>query len=56
VLGRITIDDIRPATPTRQFPPKAVVGEQVTVSADVYRDGHDLLAARVRWRRAGKSK
>jgi starch synthase (maltosyl-transferring) len=55
VLGRITIDDIRPATPTRQFPPKAVVGEQVTVSADIYRDGHDLLAARVRWRRVGKS-
>ena len=56
MLGRITIDDIRPATPTRQFPPKAVVGEQVPVSADIYRDGHDLLAARVRWRRVGKSK
>ncbi|HEX6421148.1 MAG TPA: alpha-1,4-glucan--maltose-1-phosphate maltosyltransferase [Acidimicrobiales bacterium] len=56
MLGRITIDDIRPATPTRRFPPKAVVGEDVTVSADIYRDGHDLIAARVRWRRAGRAK
>jgi starch synthase (maltosyl-transferring) len=54
VLGRIVIDDIRPATPSRQFPAKAVVGETVTVSATVFKDGHDLLAGRVRWRRAGK--
>ncbi len=26
------------------------------MSADIFRDGHDLLAARVRWRRAGKSR
>jgi starch synthase (maltosyl-transferring) len=56
VLGRITIDDVRPTTPSGEFPPKAVVGEQVAVSADIFRDGHDLLAARVRWRRVGKTK
>jgi starch synthase (maltosyl-transferring) len=55
VLGRITIDSIRPATPSREFPAKAVVGERVTVSADVFRDGHDLLGARVRWRRVGQN-
>ncbi|MGH9250464.1 MAG: maltotransferase domain-containing protein, partial [Acidimicrobiales bacterium] len=54
MLGRITIDSIRPATPSRQFPTKAIVGERVTVSADIFRDGHDLLAARVRWRRVGQ--
>ena len=47
-LGRVVIDDIRPSTP-RGFPAKAVVGEAVRVSADVYKDGHDVLAARVRW-------
>jgi starch synthase (maltosyl-transferring) len=56
VLGRITIDDVRPATPSGAHPAKAVVGERVTVSADIFADGHDLLAARVRWRRAGRAK
>jgi starch synthase (maltosyl-transferring) len=50
VLPRITIDDIRPRTPTGAFPAKAAVDERVTVSATIWRDGHDLLAARVRWR------
>ncbi|HEX6238202.1 MAG TPA: alpha-1,4-glucan--maltose-1-phosphate maltosyltransferase [Acidimicrobiales bacterium] len=53
MLGRITIDAIRPATPTRAFPAKAVVGEPLPVSADIFRDGHDLIAARIRWRRVG---
>jgi starch synthase (maltosyl-transferring) len=56
VLGRITIDAIRPTTPSGVFPAKAVVGEQIAVSADIFKDGHDVLAARVRWRRAGKAK
>jgi starch synthase (maltosyl-transferring) len=54
VLGRITIDSLSPATPSRTFPTKAVVGERVTVSADIFRDGHDLLGARVRWRHVGR--
>jgi starch synthase (maltosyl-transferring) len=56
VLGRITIDAVRPATPSGEFPTKAVVDEQFTVSADIFRDGHDLLRARVRWRCVGKGK
>jgi starch synthase (maltosyl-transferring) len=54
VLGRITIDSLGPATPSRTFPTKAIVGERVTVSADIFRDGHDLLGARVRWRQVGR--
>jgi starch synthase (maltosyl-transferring) len=54
VIGRIVIDDIRPRTPTGAYPAKAVVGERVTVSADLFRDGHDILAARVCWRPARK--
>jgi starch synthase (maltosyl-transferring) len=54
VLGRITIDSLSPATPSRRFPTKAIVGERVTVSADIFRDGHDLLGARVRWRHVGR--
>jgi starch synthase (maltosyl-transferring) len=47
VIGRIVIDDIRPRTPTGRYPAKAVVGERVTVSAAIFKDGHDILAARV---------
>ncbi|HWC38110.1 MAG TPA: maltotransferase domain-containing protein, partial [Acidimicrobiales bacterium] len=50
MIGRIVIDDIRPRTPTRAYPAKAVVGEAVRVTADIFRDGHDILAARVCWR------
>jgi starch synthase (maltosyl-transferring) len=50
MTGWIVIDDARPRTPTGRYPAKAVVGESVRVSADIFKDGHDLLAARVRWR------
>src|SRR5439155_24483293 len=46
-------DNVRPRTTTGEYPAKAVTGLPVTVSADVFRDGHDRLSARVRWRRAG---
>ncbi|MDP9075312.1 MAG: DUF3416 domain-containing protein, partial [Actinomycetota bacterium] len=48
MTGRIVIDDIRPRTPTRQYPAKASVGEKVVVSAVIFKDGHDILAAQVR--------
>jgi starch synthase (maltosyl-transferring) len=48
-LPRIVIDEVRPRTPTGAYPAKVVVGEAVRVSADIFKDGHDILAARVRW-------
>ena len=47
MLGRIVIDDVHPRTPGG-FPAKVAAGEVVPVSADVFKDGHDILAARVR--------
>jgi starch synthase (maltosyl-transferring) len=41
------IDDIRPRTPTGRYPAKAVVGEKVAVTAAIFKDGHDILAARL---------
>jgi starch synthase (maltosyl-transferring) len=49
VIGRIVIDEIRPRTPTGDYPAKAVVGEKVVVSAAIFKDGHDVLAAQVRF-------
>jgi starch synthase (maltosyl-transferring) len=53
--GRVVVENVRPSTPSG-YPAKAVVGEAVRVSADVFKDGHDHLAARVRWRPAGSDK
>jgi starch synthase (maltosyl-transferring) len=47
VTGRLVIDDIRPRTPDAGFPAKAVVAEAVVVRAVIFREGHDVLAARV---------
>ena len=52
MLVRLIIDDVRPRTPTGR-PAKATVGERVPVSCDVFRDGHDVVAARVAWRPVG---
>jgi len=45
VIGRIVIEDLRPRTPTGRYPAKAVVGERVPISAAIFKDGHDILAA-----------
>ncbi|HSS09018.1 MAG TPA: maltotransferase domain-containing protein, partial [Acidimicrobiales bacterium] len=47
MTGRIVIEDIRPRTPSGRYPAKAVLGERMPVSAAIFRDGHDILAARV---------
>jgi starch synthase (maltosyl-transferring) len=49
-MGKIVIDEVRPSTPSGWFPPKVGEGESFVVSADVFKDGHDLLAGRVRTR------
>jgi starch synthase (maltosyl-transferring) len=56
MLGRIVIDELRPRTPSGDFPAKAAVGEAVVVSGDIFADGHDILAARLRTRRKGTRK
>ncbi|MDQ6839324.1 MAG: DUF3416 domain-containing protein [Actinomycetota bacterium] len=43
----MVINDVRPATPEAGYPAKAVVGEVVPVRAVIFKDGHDILAARV---------
>jgi starch synthase (maltosyl-transferring) len=55
VTNRIVIEGIRPSTPSG-YPAKAVVGRPVRITGDVFRDGHDILAARVRWRRHNGAK
>jgi starch synthase (maltosyl-transferring) len=55
VTGRIVIDDIRPRTSEPGFAAKAVVGEAVPVQAVIFKEGHDVLAARVQLYVEGRS-
>lgn len=45
MTGRIGIDDVVPDIEGGRFPAKAVVGETFPVSATVWREGHDAVAA-----------
>ncbi|HEX7661540.1 MAG TPA: maltotransferase domain-containing protein [Pseudonocardiaceae bacterium] len=48
--GRLAIEDVTPTVGNGRYPSKAVVGEQFPVSATVWREGHDAVAATVAWR------
>jgi starch synthase (maltosyl-transferring) len=50
---RIGIERITPSIDDGRFPAKRVVGEAVTVEADILCDGHDQLGVALRWRRTG---
>jgi starch synthase (maltosyl-transferring) len=47
---RIFIEDVYPAVDAGRFPVKRIVGEPMEVWADVFRDGHAVLAAELLWR------
>ncbi|MFC7552174.1 maltotransferase domain-containing protein [Pseudoroseomonas wenyumeiae] len=50
--ARIAIENIQPSVDEGRFPVKRAVGQAVTVTADVFTDGHTKLAARLLWRPA----
>jgi starch synthase (maltosyl-transferring) len=52
-LPRISIEAIQPQCDGGRFAVRRVVGERVTVEADVWMDGHDTLAVALCWRVAG---
>ena len=47
MIGRIPVLDVSPVVQSGALPAKAVVGEIVTISATVFREGHDAVAADV---------
>ncbi|MFF1462424.1 alpha-1,4-glucan--maltose-1-phosphate maltosyltransferase [Streptomyces sp. NPDC058330] len=47
MIGRIPVLDVRPLVDCGRRPAKAVVGETFQVSATVFREGHDAVAADV---------
>ncbi len=47
---RIHIEDVYPLVDAGRFPVKRIIGEPVEVWADIFRDGHAVLAAELLWR------
>lgn len=52
---RVVIESITPAVDGGRFAAKRVLGDIVTVQADCFADGHDVVAARLEWRRRGEA-
>ncbi len=50
---RVVITNVQPEVEAGRLPAKASLGEDVIVEADIFADGHDLLSARLLYRRAG---
>jgi starch synthase (maltosyl-transferring) len=48
----LLIEAVSPAVDGGRYPAKCIAGETVTLSADIFRDGHEVIRAQVRWRRA----
>ncbi len=47
---RFRIEDIHPCVDCGRYPVKRVAGESVDIWADIFREGHDVLAAALVWR------
>ncbi len=52
---RAVIEGVKPEIDCGRFPIKRVVGDHVTVEADIFTDGHDALSARLLFRAQGDS-
>jgi starch synthase (maltosyl-transferring) len=53
--ARIAIENVYPEVDCGRFPVKRVVGDPFDVWADIFRDGHDVVAAVLRYRTADES-
>src|ERR1700723_2335030 len=50
-LNHIIIEDVTPSVDGGRYPAKRIAGESCVVEADIFRDGHQVLRAAVKWRR-----
>ncbi len=50
---RIVIEGVQPEVDEGRYPARCTVGENVTVEADIYADGHSAIAANLLHRKAG---
>jgi starch synthase (maltosyl-transferring) len=48
------IENLKPLIDGGRYPVKRIVGEDLVVEADIFKDGHDVVAAVLKWRVVGK--
>jgi starch synthase (maltosyl-transferring) len=49
------IENLQPLVGGGRYPVKRVVGEDLVVEADIFEDGHDVVAAALKWRILGEN-
>jgi starch synthase (maltosyl-transferring) len=54
-LKRVAIEAVEPEIEGGRFPIKRIVGDQVSVEADIFADGHDVLAAVLLYRTSSQT-
>jgi len=52
---QLVIENVTPKLDGGRYPIKRVIGNVIEVSADIFKDGHDLIAARLLFRRPGEA-
>jgi starch synthase (maltosyl-transferring) len=50
------IENLRPLIDGGRYPIKRVMGDDLAVEADIFKDGHDVVAAALKWRRLGEGR
>ena len=55
LIRRVVIEGVKPEIDGGRFPIKRTVGESVTVSADIFTDGHDTVSGVLLYRKAEAS-
>ena len=50
----VVIENLGPLIDGGRYPIKRIVGEDLVVEADIFKDGHDVVAAVLKWRVLGK--
>src|SRR5260370_20179427 len=48
------IENLRPLINGGRYPVKRIAGDDLAVEADVFKDGHDVVAAALKWRLVGE--
>ena len=50
----VVIENLQPLLDGGLYPIKRIIGEDLAVEADIFKDGHDVVAAVLKWRVLGK--
>jgi len=52
----VVIENLSPVLDCGRYPVKRMEGEDLVVEADIFKEGHDVVAAMLKWRKRGEKK